>query len=171
MPAGVTAVVAGGEPFKLLELRDPAVATLGFAVGGRAVGVGCLFDRGASGVHDPLHVGLRPAESGRTRRRPAPGRPPGRPVAGRPGPVSSGRSRPRLVYRSCTRHTSVDPTCGAFNPPQLFGAPGRVVKRLPGLQVGKTHVALGLGLAACQRGLSVGFTTAASLVHELNEAS
>ena len=27
---------------------------------------------------------------------------------------------------------------------------------------GKTHVALGLGLAACQRGLSVGFTTAAS---------
>ena len=35
---------------------------------------------------------------------------------------------------------------------------------------GKTHVALGLGLAACQRGLSVGFTTAASLVHELIEA-
>ncbi len=34
---------------------------------------------------------------------------------------------------------------------------------------GKTHVALGLGLAACQRGLSVGFTTAASLVHELIE--
>ena len=35
---------------------------------------------------------------------------------------------------------------------------------------GKTHVALGLGLADCQRGLSVGFTTAASLVHELIEA-
>ena len=35
---------------------------------------------------------------------------------------------------------------------------------------GKTHVALGLGLAACQRGLSVGFTTAAMLVHELLEA-
>jgi hypothetical protein len=35
---------------------------------------------------------------------------------------------------------------------------------------GKTHVALGLGLAACQKGLSVGFTTAASLVHELMEA-
>ena len=34
---------------------------------------------------------------------------------------------------------------------------------------GKTHVALGLGLAACQRGMSVGFTTAA-LVHELMEA-
>ena len=35
---------------------------------------------------------------------------------------------------------------------------------------GKTHIALGLGLAACQRGLSVGFTTAAGLVHELLEA-
>ena len=35
---------------------------------------------------------------------------------------------------------------------------------------GKTHAALGPGLAACQRGLSVGFTTAAVLVHELIEA-
>ncbi|GGC73594.1 ATPase AAA [Siccirubricoccus deserti] len=35
---------------------------------------------------------------------------------------------------------------------------------------GKTHVALGLGLAACQRGTSVGFMTAAALVHELLEA-
>jgi DNA replication protein DnaC len=35
---------------------------------------------------------------------------------------------------------------------------------------GKTHIALGLGLAACQKGLSVGFVTASSLVHELLEA-
>ena len=35
---------------------------------------------------------------------------------------------------------------------------------------GKTHVALGLGLPACQRGMSVSFTTAAALVHELMEA-
>ncbi len=35
---------------------------------------------------------------------------------------------------------------------------------------GKTHVALGLGLAACQRGLAVGFTTAAALVSEMMEA-
>ena len=28
---------------------------------------------------------------------------------------------------------------------------------------GKTHVALGLGLAACQRGLYLGFTTTAAL--------
>ena len=33
---------------------------------------------------------------------------------------------------------------------------------------GKTHIAL--GVAACQRGVSVGFTTAAALVHELMEA-
>jgi DNA replication protein DnaC len=35
---------------------------------------------------------------------------------------------------------------------------------------GKSHVALGLGLAACQRGFSVAFTTAAQLVHQLMEA-
>ena len=35
---------------------------------------------------------------------------------------------------------------------------------------GKSHIALGLGLAACQKGLTVGFTTAAALVHELMEA-
>jgi len=35
---------------------------------------------------------------------------------------------------------------------------------------GKTHVALGLGLAACQKRLAVGFTTAAALVNDLHEA-
>ena len=35
---------------------------------------------------------------------------------------------------------------------------------------GKTHIALGLGLAACQKGLTVGFITASALVHELLEA-
>jgi DNA replication protein DnaC len=35
---------------------------------------------------------------------------------------------------------------------------------------GKTHIALGLGLAACQKGLSVSFTTAATLVNEMMEA-
>jgi len=35
---------------------------------------------------------------------------------------------------------------------------------------GKTHVALGLGLAACQKGLSVSFTTAATLLNEMMEA-
>lgn len=36
---------------------------------------------------------------------------------------------------------------------------------------GKTHIALGLGLTACQKGLKVRFTTAAALVHELIEAA
>jgi DNA replication protein DnaC len=35
---------------------------------------------------------------------------------------------------------------------------------------GKTHVALGLGLAACQKGMAVSFITAAALVNELMEA-
>jgi DNA replication protein DnaC len=35
---------------------------------------------------------------------------------------------------------------------------------------GKTHTALALGLAACQHGFSVGFATAAGLVHQLMEA-
>ena len=35
---------------------------------------------------------------------------------------------------------------------------------------GKTHIALALGLAACQKGHSVAFTTAAALVHEPMEA-
>jgi DNA replication protein DnaC len=36
---------------------------------------------------------------------------------------------------------------------------------------GKTHLAIGLGIAACRKGISVRFITAASLVHELLEAS
>jgi DNA replication protein DnaC len=35
---------------------------------------------------------------------------------------------------------------------------------------GKSHIALALGLAACQRGFSVGFASAAGLVHQLMEA-
>ena len=35
---------------------------------------------------------------------------------------------------------------------------------------GKTHIALGLGLAACQKGLTVRFITASALAHELTEA-
>ena len=36
--------------------------------------------------------------------------------------------------------------------------------------VGKTHIALALGLAACQQGIKVRFTTASAIVHELMEA-
>ena len=36
---------------------------------------------------------------------------------------------------------------------------------------GKSHLLIGLGIAACQRGLRVRYTTAAALVNELAEAS
>jgi DNA replication protein DnaC len=39
-----------------------------------------------------------------------------------------------------------------------------------GSGTGKTHLAIGLGLAACRKGLSVGYTTAAALVTDLIEA-
>jgi len=35
---------------------------------------------------------------------------------------------------------------------------------------GKTHVARGIGLAACQRGVKTRFATAAAIVHEMIEA-
>ena len=35
---------------------------------------------------------------------------------------------------------------------------------------GKTHVAIGIGLAACQRGIKTRFATAAAIVHEMIEA-
>lgn len=35
---------------------------------------------------------------------------------------------------------------------------------------GKTHAALGIGLAACQKGMRARFVTAAALVHELIES-
>lgn len=36
--------------------------------------------------------------------------------------------------------------------------------------VGKTHVAIGIGLAACQRGVKTRFVTASAIVHEMIEA-
>ncbi len=45
---------------------------------------------------------------------------------------------------------------------------GQYVAGLSG--VGKTHVALGIGLAACHRGIKTRFATAAGIVHELIEA-
>jgi len=43
---------------------------------------------------------------------------------------------------------------------------GRIIKG----RGSRRRLTLGLGLAACQKGLAVGFTTAAALVHELIEA-
>ncbi len=54
-------------------------------------------------------------------------------------------------------------------PPGSYPGGHRLTRKRPWQSVGD-HIALGLGLAACQRGLAVGFTTAAALVHELLEA-
>ena len=51
-----------------------------------------------------------------------------------------------------------------------FCCVGRTCCCLGNSGTGKTHLALALGLAACQRGHRVHFTTAAAMVHELLEA-
>jgi hypothetical protein len=64
----------------------------------------------------------------------------------------------RLIHLSATAH----PTA-AWTVQQLREAiPSAPPQQLHG------HIALGLGLAACQKGLAAGFTTAAALVHELH---
>jgi len=50
---------------------------------------------------------------------------------------------------------------GSGEPVVLLGDPG----------TGKSHVLIGLGMAACERGLRVRYTTAAALVNELAEAA
>ena len=57
------------------------------------------------------------------------------------------RSENVIMLEACRRHDALGPS-----------------------GTGVSHVALGLGLAACQKGLPVGFTTAATLVYELMEA-
>ena len=59
-----------------------------------------------------------------------------------------------------TEHAHAGPKAGTS--PKAGG----IIALGPG-GTGKTHIALGLGLAACQKGRKVRFTTAAALVHEL----
>ena len=49
--------------------------------------------------------------------------------------------------------------------------PGEPVVLLGDSGTGKSHLLIGLGMAACQRGLRVRYTTAAQLVNELAEAA
>ena len=51
-----------------------------------------------------------------------------------------------------------------------FIEPKECVLALGNSGTGKTHLALALGLAACQKGYRVRFTTTAAMVHELIEA-
>ena len=107
---------------------------------------------------------------------------PGRTAA---GPRGDDRRAPRTGSRSSASATPGSIGClrqapwtrelavaGPLPRQRLLGAGDRRenVITLGNSGTGKTHVALGLGLAACQKGLSVGFTTAAALVHELIEA-
>ena len=85
----------------------------------------------------------------------------------------------RQVSRSrCTRLGGAWLSDEASDPDRIMGAIdieflrfsyyGHYVSGSSG--TGKTHIGLSLGLAACQQGFRVRFTTAASLVHELIEA-
>jgi hypothetical protein len=54
--------------------------------------------------------------------------------------------------------------------PGNLPVPAMAKSRYTNSGTGKTHIGLALGLAACQQGFRVRFTTAAALVHELIEA-
>ena len=64
----------------------------------------------------------------------------------------------------------VEQGAGAGTGPREFIDRKENVLALGNSGTGKTHIALALGLAACQKGYRVRFTTTASLVHELLEA-
>ena len=83
---------------------------------------------------------------------------------------------PRAVGPASVFTGSKLPSCGGLGVDLSSGSHRTYVTRRENIiavgnsGTGKTHIGLGLGLAACQKGLSVGFNTAAALVHELLEA-
>jgi len=81
--------------------------------------------------------------------------------------MNSDTSRFRRPAPSCYSRSSVSATELARS--EYVGRRENIIA-VGNSGTGKTHVALGLGLAACQKGLAVGFTTAAALVNELHEA-
>ena len=66
---------------------------------------------------------------------------------------------------------TVDPAMLATLERGEWIASGQPVVLLGDSGTGKSHLLIGLGMAACQRGLRVRYTTAAALVNELAEAS
>ena len=66
---------------------------------------------------------------------------------------------------------TVDPTMLATLERCEWIAAGQPVVLLGDSGTGKSHLLIGLGIAACQRGLRVRYTTAAALVNELAEAA
>ena len=75
-------------------------------------------------------------------------------------PTSTWRRRPPST-RPCSPRWSAASGSPQGEPVVLLGDSG----------TGKSHLLIGLGMAACQRGLRVRYTTAAQLVNELAEAA
>ena len=81
---------------------------------------------------------------------------------------------PRLKYLAdfdLAAAPTVDPTMLATLERGEWIAAGQPVVLLGDSGTGKSHLLIGLGIAACQRGLRVRYTTAAALVNELAEAA
>ena len=81
---------------------------------------------------------------------------------------------PRLKYLAdfdLAAAPTVDPTMLATLERGEWIAQGEPVVLLGDSGTGKSHLLIGLGMAACQRGLRVRYTTAAQLVNELAEAA
>ena len=81
---------------------------------------------------------------------------------------------PRLKYLAdfdLAAAPSVDPALLATLERGEWIAQAEPVVLLGDSGTGKSHLLIGLGMAACQRGLRVRYTTAAALVNELAEAA
>src|SRR5271169_51329 len=110
----------------------------------------------------PYPLSLAPRRTGADRSRATHG------GASDQGSAVPGRQEPRQLRLRRDSFAQQDPRPGTR--PFRIRDPPRNVIAVGNSGTGKTHIALGIGLAACQKGLSVGFYTAAALVHELLEA-
>ncbi|MDQ3702256.1 MAG: IS21-like element helper ATPase IstB [Chloroflexota bacterium] len=77
----------------------------------------------------------------------------------------------RLADFDCTLAPSVSPTTIATLAAGAYLASGDPVVLLGDSGTGKTHLLIGLGIAACEAGCRVRYTTTAALVNELVEAA
>ena len=116
----------------------------------------------AEGV-DHIRLPAAPGRAGADRARAAHGR------ASDQGGAVPGREEPRQLRLRWPCRRSTRPSCWSW-PARSTSSAARTSSRSATAAPARRHIALGLGLAACQKGLSVGFTTAAALVHELIEA-
>jgi DNA replication protein DnaC len=77
----------------------------------------------------------------------------------------------RLAEFDCGAATSVSPTTLALLAGGSYLAAGDPVVLLGDSGTGKTHLLIGLGVAACEAGRRVRYTTTAALINELVEAA